>query len=964
MDNDYNKSSRNPKVNLHTSHHKSYQNTNNIANKHSSLEGDTLKQANKFDLEVDNWTNLRMIKYSKIIRILLYISIVISIIITGLSAFLVNYTDSALMITFLTAILISICIMMFGFYVINNYKELVSDYIENKNERDPEDIENSNERTFLSFYIYLVSSQIIVFAICCVGCFVSEDQIRGTATIKYADSDTWKNYFGDRTLEEGKNLLKNVLIATGVFGVIKTILLIAQLYFISSFLTALRRCYVLLCAFSCSFTVLALGLLYFSIYCLKFVDFISESDYNPVGIFKGMVAISSLAFLVGIAAIFFSYYENETFHKISLICVCILGIIFLVFFILCAISDKDFRRYYEGKCAYLISKFNYEYLVSYAKCYNGKYYNRTSDLSSFNCDKSLIVVNWESNLGIPVNNQKNIYGCLTTSCCETTLSYIKDKIDFLSLLCFIEVIVSCLIVYYLVVILLRFSKSKKDYSQKRHFILVLLIFTGMIIGETIIIGLLPKPTSASPLDVVIEDYAPSDNSNIPQNITGDVNSTLEFINLRNDLIDDFNSIIFINYYYIETLIGVDSSSSTDYDINESNVDDVYNNNDDNKSLRLLSYQNNRILDDTTDYSQYLDKINSDSKISIVKECQNCTETYRYDYKYTNLDGNGLLYLKNNNSTEIFVLKNTTNEIHLVTVNDFIYNMNILIDFEHICKLELMEVVIEVTATKLPEGTIYTNSSDFSIPSNVKTIGLIQVQELIKGYYITNLTKLKENESVVLKKYDYELNYVNTYRQILGRTYDIGNNYLSNVTIDIKAERFPECFIESVYSQTNGYFFTNQLYILKNSILVDYTLSFIKTGYYRFDTTVAGLEATSSRGLNLGKITLLNGQVDFKINIETTIYDTNTNSPLNDVYVYAYKGNYKLKVTSYSSDNLDRIDDLIQDFYSDDSSDSGNSYFASTQSNSDGKIIIPDISHTGDISMIFIKGGYYKYLYCK
>jgi hypothetical protein len=59
---------------------------------------------------------------------------------------------------------------------------------------------------------------------------------------------------------------------------------------------------------------------------------------------------------------------------------------------------------------------------------------------------------WESNVGIPIDEQTEKYACLNPKCCVSMISHVKGRFDFLSAFCIVGVIfviVAIMNVYYM-----------------------------------------------------------------------------------------------------------------------------------------------------------------------------------------------------------------------------------------------------------------------------------------------------------------------------------------------------------------------------------------------------------------------------------------------------------------------------------------------------------------------------------
>jgi hypothetical protein len=72
---------------------------------------------------------------------------------------------------------------------------------------------------------------------------------------------------------------------------------------------------------------------------------------------------------------------------------------------------------------------------------------------------------WEPNVGIPINDQTEKFGCLNSKCCISMISHIKGKFDFLSAFCIVGVI-------FIIVVIMNVYYMYKKLKGNRIIVLI------------------------------------------------------------------------------------------------------------------------------------------------------------------------------------------------------------------------------------------------------------------------------------------------------------------------------------------------------------------------------------------------------------------------------------------------------------------------------------------------------------
>lgn len=981
---------------------KIYSNNNNSDKIDEKLEKEhALIEIN--EEEIDLWDNiLNVNKNWNYIKFSFITCFITSIILISLCSFMIRFTSSILMIVFTIVLIVFMLILLYGVLSIRKYKLLIEEYEINKEKRDPQDLENSNERTFLLFYLHLSIVMFLIIILCSVSSFTSLDQMYSNVKALFASPVNWSKNYKDMTLDKALKIVKIFSNLIGSIGIFLSTIILVNVVLLSKIQNMFRMWFLHLTNFSVIFTLIGVGIIYFSVYSLFFVEFISDDNYNPKYLLISNLVFSSISVFIGCYGIFCTFNESKLVYYIYMILIIILSISFVILSIFNINNNHDFRKIYEGKCNNLVSKFNSQYLSEYADCFDGKYISKSNDISSFQCDKSKIVNEWERNLGLLAQNHIPSYGCLATSCCERTLTYIKDKIDYLTVLSFFQSAVGIIIIYGIANILLKFDKSKKEYSQKRYFILILIVFMILITIEILFIGLLPKISSPSPLDREIISPAPKENSKVPLNITNLIDISSEIIALKKNLTNTFKS------QYISNLADLnlfsDDKSNTDVisvDFNKTN-NTLSNNTNSNITNRYLQTNISQAFND----------------IKIIKECEknagNC-EDYFFKYSFRSQGGgvkiNSLEELKINN---IYVNKDNFLELELISKNKLYYDISTYLSYQHSCILDNFEIDIILDIYFINKTSILSNSSisakyennTFDFLDSLAIDNVKNIKTQIRNNTIYDLNLMSINSKTRIENFKLNMNFTsNKFKQIIGKVKNSNSQPLSNVTILI----FPKLHIFSsvdddldinnckhseLTSDFNGFFFSERLFKIKNDIPLNYFVVFYKSGFSVLVKEIIMHDKSLTNLINIGEIVMIKRNESVSLNFNSIVLSSETNSTLSSVDVYLYKGIQKLKYhlineTDKEYDNIVNengiektqftINRVLETIYNSTNKNLSNdtevkeeipkiqmssNLMSSTKTDNQGKFIINGISEIGDYSLIFKSKNYYTKIISK
>jgi hypothetical protein len=113
-----------------------------------------------------------------------------------------------------------------------------------------------------------------------------------------------------------------------------------------------------------------------------------------------------------------------------------------------------------------------------------KYLDSVDNIGNLHCPKQEMTLIWETNVGIPIEDQVEKFSCINKRCCISMISFVKGKFNFLAAFCIVGVI------FMFVAIMNAYYMNKKLRKYKTDILRhqrdnILLIF---MVGITLLLG--------------------------------------------------------------------------------------------------------------------------------------------------------------------------------------------------------------------------------------------------------------------------------------------------------------------------------------------------------------------------------------------------------------------------------------------------------------------------------------------
>ena len=410
-----------------------------------------------------------------------------------------------------------VIIISYIFEIINTLKNKNFILTIIKKKEDPEKIIHSKSRKYSLLLLYLL---IILFnyyyVIMLVNtCFINNIKlsIRG----KGYDMNQWLEYFAGKNYNEILHMFEKINIIFLVFSWLNEILLLFIIIYKIIILFDYRLAKSLiqvLCLVSIHGGIFQI---YLSLSCYKFRDVTSLEGIKLSWVTPGTMSNGFIAISLGLFGFYAFFIEDK--NKIfifQLICIAQILLLFIFTGGLTAIGDK-FYNYKHATCNSIFKFISEEYLLKHKlnRC-TSKYLFSTETLNDIQCPKDRIMINWErteqsynnkdiSNQYLDFNNDdinKIYFGCINQSCCLQVYFDIKNKFDFLMIICIYQIsyfIVLLGISMYIKTIIKR-GLQVEEIEEKKNllFISIITIFMVIVVIPNIII--LPKSSNQSILN--------------------------------------------------------------------------------------------------------------------------------------------------------------------------------------------------------------------------------------------------------------------------------------------------------------------------------------------------------------------------------------------------------------------------------------------------------------------------------
>jgi len=699
-------------------------------------------------------------------------------------------------------ILTVICFILMILYIFEikltyQYKNKVLLAIKKK--EDPEKIIHSNTRKNLLLIIYFL---IIAFNYYQVVLLVNTSflnnnklSIRG----KGYDINQWLEFFSGKNYDEILKMFEKTNIGFLIVNWLNQILLLFILIFkmVLIFNYRIGRSIIqILCILAIQAGIVQI---YLSIYCYKFRDVTSLEGIRLSWATPGTLSNGSIAIFLGIFGFYAFFMEDKKkIYIFQLICFC--QIILLAVFAggLSAIGDKLYN-YKHATCNTLFKFISEEYLLrnKLNRC-TSKYLFKTETLNNIQCPKDRIMINWERTEKSYENldpkddifkemNQEDedsniiYFGCINQSCCLQVYFDIKNKFDFLLILCIhlityfiFIIIISCYINYKIKTNLDEEILEKKSLL----FVGILTIFLYIIVLPYIFT--LPKSSNQSVLNNIDNNKVSESLSIIDKDLTIIEKESLyqitnnTFNSVKNDLINNFKYNIVYNF-----------TNKNDYKYELSYYEYMFSSSD----LNIII---NKKFDQLSqyDYNYYsFDNLTKilifKSKTNLINEILNCFDLVPYhplknkillnvDIKASfirNENKNDILNNNNNGFQNIIITEENINEknndLLLITI------INKELDFSIMYKDNLFYLkgnIIDDNGKSLINiyNYYYNNTPIYSVKTDINGYFLIGPLYRIannKSIYYLNIeiTKItNNNDQSDIEKYDEDGNYCKYY----------------------------------------------------------------------------------------------------------------------------------------------------------------------------------------------------------
>ena len=512
-----------------------YDLVNEPADKESLLEKNKVKRKEQRNLE-----RIEKFRYvyenAKKVYIAMIVGIVLCLLIAGMGCALAAKSNSVIAIILIVGGFISAAAFGWGIYATYRYAHKCEEFlISNNTNKDPEEIDQSTERTFLNVALYLLMIMFLVFLLLSICCFAFQNQIKYEIQGIGQNSTKWKKYFGSLSYETVINYSSTIMTTVGLFSLFLTIFLGFLLYLAFKMLGSYRTWQTIVEFVCVMFFKLGFVFLYLAVYAHKYRDVAKVEKAMPTWIPDALLVTSLIAIGIAVYGYISSWSENLKMLKIFSLLTVLFTAVIVILSIGGALYAVKFQDIFDKKCFAVLDYIQTDYLVKYVGC-DQKYLFTSKSIDGMKCPKDRVVTAWEANLGIDVDKQVDSYGCIDLGCCYSTYSFIKNKIDYMALIGFTLFVFGCLLTggsWYMVNQLEAGLEEGLSAKKTRY---SLYVMVGVVIILMIIyIALIPSPPTPSPLEVTPVDTAPSNNTQVDSNLILHRNETVIVDKTKQDI---------------------------------------------------------------------------------------------------------------------------------------------------------------------------------------------------------------------------------------------------------------------------------------------------------------------------------------------------------------------------------------------------------------------------------------------
>ena len=787
-----------------------------------------------------------------------------------------------------------------------------------KKREDPEKIFHSKTRKHLLLIIYFLLIAVNYHHVVMVVNTAFLNNIKLSIRGKGYDINQWIEFFSGKNYNEILSIFEKINIAFLVFSWLNQILLIFIIIFKIILLFSYRLIRSIMLVFC--FLIIQGGIIqiYLSIYCYKFRDVTSLEGIKLSWVTPGTMSNGCIAIFLGFFGFYVFFMEDK--KKIVIFQLLCFGQLILLFIFtggLSAIGDK-FYNYKHATCNSLFKFISEDYLLK--NKLNGctsKYLFSSQSLNDFQCPKDRIMINWEisENYENLISNESNLlineidsnqedsnkiyFGCINQSCCLQIYFDIKNKFDFLLILCI------NLITLFLIILIIGFylkykltDNLEEEILEKQNilFLGILTIFIYLIVFPFLFS--LPKSSNQSILNNIDNKEVSGSLSIIQKELTTiDKESLFKYTN------ESFNSVKQYIKNNFKFNVIFDYLNEGDYEYELSYYEYILTSSDldiiiDNNKISQISYYDFKY--DTLENSTK--KLNFKSKSNIINEIFKYLDLIPYhplkNYNLLTIEFNGI-FLKNNNN-DIANNNNINNEYN----NIIIKKENITSNYDKINNLSIISIL--------------KRDLDFSIMNKNDLFYLKGHINEDKGNSMINIYNYYYNTAPI---YSVKTNINGSF--IVGPLYKLSNNYaIYYLNIEI--------------SKIKDYENSIKEYTIDNNYCKYYDI--IKINEFGFH---------SNRYYSLNNIYLPKYKEGFMNIIGKVMEYNDNNEPLSDVYVKLIYGN---KINE-ANEKIENIQENINSNFLD------SICISKSITNKNGEYSF-NINKNGQYMLVFIKGQYY------
>ena len=813
---------------------------------------------------------------------------------------------------------------IFGIYTILKYKEKVLTII--KRNDDPEKTNHSKQKKYLNLFLYLLIIAANYYYVMILVNTSFLNNIKLSIRGKGYNKMQWSEYFQEKNYLEILHSFEIINIFFLIFGWLNWLIMIFIIIFIIYLFFNFRLIKSIIQILCITSIQAGIFQIYLSIYCYRFRDVTSLEGVKLSWVTPGIICIGCIAIILGFFGFYVFFVENKKkifFFEIF----CIIQVILLLIFTggLSAIGDK-FYNYKEATCNSLFKFVSEDYLLKYKNniC-STKYLFTYETLDNFYCPKDRIMINWEAterniknsnnNENINSNNLnsnqeaqfKLSFGCINQSCCLQIYFDIKNKFDFLLILC-IQQIVHFLFIFIVGIYINSKTNSYLDeeISEKKNILIIFILTCFIYVIVLPFLLTLPKESNQSIFNKIKNIAAPEDSSIIQRDLTQSNKMQLylytnnTFNSVKNDMINNFKYNIIFEYLNEEE--NNYKLSYYEYILTSSDLD-IIGDLSKLENINYIDYEKRNIMDSTN--------IKFKSKINIINNI----------FDYFNLVPihplkNKILF--NIEVNAIFIIKNDQNE------SDEQNNINLKYK--------------NITILKNEIASNYNGSTQKSIISLLNEELDLSIMDKNKFFYLRGNVNNDYGDSLInLYNYNYNKAPIYSVRTdsngsfIIGPLYQLGNNQIYYLNVEIS-----KYIVENITIDHNGEKMIEEVYSEDTNYCKFYDL--IKFSSFGYD---------SNEFFSLNKIELpllTSGSMSLSGKIENY---NKKNEPVKDVYVKLYYGEDINVVNEYLENNQNDISMNSFD----------NLAITRTSTNKEGKYSLY-INNNGQYMIVFIKDEYF------